>query len=181
MKLLELVPRRDGPPSQKVGAAGTRNLESSTLPTAASIGRGRPPQVSDASHTACLNGKRCHPRDRGRTECLRLFGTHRKTELLLVDWPPYNLTGNRLFLHRKGTSKMTVSEAARQVYELELKDRLESNHRDQFVAIEPKSKAYFLGETFIAAAMAAKDAFPERTSFVLRIGHDAAFHIGARS
>ena len=76
---------------------------------------------------------------------------------------------------------MTVSQTAKQVYELELKERLESNHRDEFVAIEPTSKAYFLGDTFIAAAMAAKDAFPDRKSFVLRIGHDAAFHIGATS
>ena len=76
---------------------------------------------------------------------------------------------------------MTVSETAKQVYETELRDHLESKHRDQFVAIEPKSKAYFLGETFIAAAMAAKDAYPDRKSFVLRIGHDAAFHIGATS
>lgn len=74
---------------------------------------------------------------------------------------------------------MTISEQAKRVYELELKSQLETQHRDKFVAIEPTSKAYFLGDTFIAAAMAAKDAFPGRTSFVLRIGHDAAFHIGA--
>ena len=40
------------------------------------------------------------------------------------------------------------------------------------------AKAFFLGDTFIAAALAAKEAFPGRKSFVLRIGHDAAFHIG---
>ena len=74
---------------------------------------------------------------------------------------------------------MTVSENAKQVYELELKDQLEANHRDKFVAIEPTSRAYFLGDTFIDAAIAAKNAFPGRKSFVLRIGHDAAFHIGA--
>ena len=76
---------------------------------------------------------------------------------------------------------MSISESAKQVYELELKDRLEATHRDKFVAIEPTSKAFFLGDTFIDAAIAAKDAFPGRKSFVLRIGHDAAFHIGAAS
>ena len=74
---------------------------------------------------------------------------------------------------------MSVAEKAKQVYDAELKVRLEVSHRDKFVAIEPRSKAYFLGDTFIAAALAAKNAFPDRTSFVLRIGHDAAFHIGA--
>lgn len=74
---------------------------------------------------------------------------------------------------------MSISEQAKQVYESDLKIRLEAAHRDQFVAIEPDSRAYFLGDTFLAAAMAAKEAFPDRKSFVLRIGHAAAFHIGA--
>ncbi len=74
---------------------------------------------------------------------------------------------------------MSIADQAKEVYERALRDQLEPAHRDQFVAIEPTSQAYFLGETFVAAAMAAKAAFPNRTSFVLRIGHDAAFHIGA--
>lgn len=74
---------------------------------------------------------------------------------------------------------MTIAEQAKQVYECELKAELEVQHRDEFVAIEPASKSYFLGHTFIEAALAAKRAYPERTSFVLRIGHAAAFHLGA--
>lgn len=76
---------------------------------------------------------------------------------------------------------MSVSEKAKQVYESDLRDRLEVTHRDQFVAIEPESRAYFVGDTFISAAMAAKEAFPDRKSFVLRVGHAAAFHIGANA
>ena len=74
---------------------------------------------------------------------------------------------------------MSIAEQAKEFYERELGDRLEASHRDQFVAIEPTSKAFFLGSTPLAAALAAKEAFPERKSFLLRIGHDAAFHIGA--
>ncbi|MGI8982036.1 MAG: hypothetical protein ACR2FY_22615 [Pirellulaceae bacterium] len=76
---------------------------------------------------------------------------------------------------------MSTAESAKQLYESELKDRLEADHRDQFVAIEPVSKAYFLGDSFISAAMSAKSAYPDRKSFVLRIGHAAAFHLGASS
>lgn len=74
---------------------------------------------------------------------------------------------------------MSTAEKAKQLYEDELKARMEADHRDQFVAIEPVSKSYYLGDTFIDAALAAKQAHPDRTSFVIRIGHDAAFHIGA--
>ena len=73
---------------------------------------------------------------------------------------------------------MSIAKDAKRVYEV-LRDQLEAEHLDQFVAIEPESKNHFLGQTFIEAAMAAKNAFPDRKSFVLRIGHEAAFHIGA--
>ena len=76
---------------------------------------------------------------------------------------------------------MSIAERAKQMYERELQAQLESNHRDKYVAIEPESKSYFLGDSFIDAALAAKAAYPDRKSFVLRIGHEAAFHIGASS
>lgn len=74
---------------------------------------------------------------------------------------------------------MSIAEAAKRLYEAELRTSLEAEHRDEFVAIEPESKSYFVGKSFLEAAMAAKSAFPNRKSFVLRIGHEAAFHIGA--
>ena len=76
---------------------------------------------------------------------------------------------------------MSIAERAKQVYETELKERLESAHQDEYVAIEPESKSFFLADSFIDAALAAKSAYPDRKSFVLRIGHEAAFHIGASS
>lgn len=73
---------------------------------------------------------------------------------------------------------MSIAVAAKQIYESELRESLESTHRDEYVAIEPDSKSHFLGKTFLEAALAAKHAFPDRKSFVLRIGHEATFHIG---
>ena len=73
---------------------------------------------------------------------------------------------------------MSVAEAAKQVYEEDLRSRLEREHRDDFVAIEPNSRSYFVGKTFLEVALAAKAAYPERKSFVMRVGHEAAFHIG---
>ena len=74
---------------------------------------------------------------------------------------------------------MSIADAAKWIYVSELKETLEAQHRDEYLAIEPESKAHFLGKTFLEAAMAAKLAFPDRRSFVLRIGHEAAFHLGA--
>ena len=74
---------------------------------------------------------------------------------------------------------MSIADEAKNLYESQLRAGLEADHRDEFVAIEPFSKSFFLGDTFIDAALAAKKAHPERKSFVIRVGHDAAFHIGA--
>jgi hypothetical protein len=76
---------------------------------------------------------------------------------------------------------MSIAEQAKRVYEARLKADLEARHRDQFVAIEPVSGSYYLGTQFIDAALAAKRAHPDRKSFVIRIGHESAFHIGGVS
>jgi hypothetical protein len=76
---------------------------------------------------------------------------------------------------------MSIAEQARRVYDLRLKAELEANHRDRFVAIEPVSESFYLGDEFIDAAMAAKNAYPDRKSFVIRVGHEAAFHLGGFS
>jgi hypothetical protein len=73
---------------------------------------------------------------------------------------------------------MTVAEQARRLYETKLRAELEADERDRYVAIEPASESYYLADDFLTAALAAKNAHPDQTSFVIRICHDAAFHLG---
>ena len=74
---------------------------------------------------------------------------------------------------------MSIASKAKAVYDADWRDRLEAGHRGDFVAIEPQSRESFVAPTFIEAALAAKAAHPGRRSFVLRVGHEAAVHIGA--
>ncbi len=62
---------------------------------------------------------------------------------------------------------MSIAEQAKRVYESRLKAELEAKHRDRFVAIEPVSESFFLGDQFIDAAMAARMPIPigSRSSF----------------
>ena len=71
----------------------------------------------------------------------------------------------------------TVMEQARVIYE-RLRETLESEHRNKFVAIEPLSGDYFVADTLNAAVRAARSAHPARLSHTIRIGHEAVFHIG---
>lgn len=73
----------------------------------------------------------------------------------------------------------SVIDRAKQIYARRLQSDLESQHMDRFVAIEPESGEYFLGDTFDEAVKSARTKYPTRLSHTIRIGHRAAFHIGA--
>ncbi|MDA1141390.1 MAG: hypothetical protein O3B01_22745 [Planctomycetota bacterium] len=71
-----------------------------------------------------------------------------------------------------------VVEQSKTIYELQLRDSLEAEHRDRYVAIEPESGDFFLADTFDAAVKAARSKYPSRLSHTIRIGHRGAFSIG---
>ena len=67
---------------------------------------------------------------------------------------------------------------AKRIYAERLQATMESQHRDRFVAIEPESGDYFLGDTFDDAVRAARVRHPDRLSHTVRVGHRAAFSVG---
>lgn len=74
---------------------------------------------------------------------------------------------------------MSVAKEANAVYDTDYREQLEAEHFGEFVAIEPQSRDSFVAKTFMEAALAAKQRYPTRKSFVIRIGYEAAVHIGA--
>jgi hypothetical protein len=78
------------------------------------------------------------------------------------------------------TSQETLDlvRRAEKLYTERYQENLERSHRDHFVAIEPDSGDYFIGATLSEAAAAARNAYPERRAFVLRVGHRTAVHLG---
>ena len=71
-----------------------------------------------------------------------------------------------------------VAEQAKQIYEEQLRERLEASDHGRFVCIEPESGDFFLGDTFDDDVNQAIDAHPDCLTYTLRIGHAAALHIG---
>jgi len=71
-----------------------------------------------------------------------------------------------------------AAQKARKFYDSQLRQQLEREHPDRYVCIEPSSGSHFIGETFDDAFNAAIDAFPDRLTHTLRIGHAAPFHLG---
>lgn len=64
------------------------------------------------------------------------------------------------------------------VYESRLREILEPDHVNEFVAIEPDSGDYFLGKTLSEAISAARQSHPDRLAHAMRVGNKAAIHFG---
>jgi hypothetical protein len=71
-----------------------------------------------------------------------------------------------------------AAERAKEIYAERLQHKLEAEHGDQHVAIEPESGDHFVADSFSEAVAAARSAHPDRICFVIWVGHEAAIHIG---
>ena len=71
-----------------------------------------------------------------------------------------------------------IEQRATEFYEHDLRATLEVTHPNAFVAIEPVSRTYYIGNTLSEAGRQARLAYPDRLSFAVRAGHEAAIHIG---
>ncbi len=74
-----------------------------------------------------------------------------------------------------------VAVNAKKLYDDKLRPALERSDSGKFICIEPESGDYFLGRTFDDAVNQAIDAYPDRLTHTMRIGHRAALHLGAIS
>ncbi len=71
-----------------------------------------------------------------------------------------------------------VAHRAKRLYEQTLRVKLEATNMNDFIAIEPDSGDFFFGNTLSEAIQASRAAHPDRLAFAMRVGHDAAIHIG---
>ncbi len=79
------------------------------------------------------------------------------------------------------TEVLDTDEIVRQAtefYESELREALEAGHRDEFIAIEPISRTYYLGHTMVEASRQSRAMYPDRRSYLMRVGHKSAMQIG---
>jgi hypothetical protein len=74
----------------------------------------------------------------------------------------------------------SVSAAARPIFE-SLKSRLEAQHLNRFVAIEPTSGECFIADTMSEAIGQSREKYPDRLVHTFRVGHAAAVHFGMQT
>lgn len=66
----------------------------------------------------------------------------------------------------------------RRVYEERLKSLLEPKQKGRFIAIEPETERYFVGDNGTEALVAAHKAMPESQFYLKRIGYDTTHRLG---
>ena len=71
-----------------------------------------------------------------------------------------------------------VIARGKKIYDKKLKGELEPGHTGRYVAVDPDTGQYFLGDTSAEAIGAAHDALPESHFYLARVGYDAAHSIG---
>ncbi len=74
-----------------------------------------------------------------------------------------------------------LAEKSKAFYERELKNRLEPTEKGKFVAIEPETESYFVDKDGTKALLQAREAFPDKLFFLIRIGYEAANSISGSS
>jgi hypothetical protein len=79
--------------------------------------------------------------------------------------------------------RYTSEETARrgdEIYEREVRARVEAGNRGKVVAIDIETGAYALGETALAAATRLRVRHPDAEIWFVRVGHRALHRIGVR-
>ena len=71
-----------------------------------------------------------------------------------------------------------LAESGQRLYDERLRALLEPDHEGEFVAIDPDTERYFLGQTGLAALRAGRRELPDKLFYLLRVGHDAAYRVG---
>jgi hypothetical protein len=72
----------------------------------------------------------------------------------------------------------SVIQRGQQIYEQRLKADLEKSHMHDYVVIEPESWDHYVGHTMGEATAQSRAAHPGQITYIMRVGHGAAFHIG---
>lgn len=75
--------------------------------------------------------------------------------------------------------RKAVIQQGQRLYDERLKAKLEPQHMGRFVAIEPNTGDYYLGDTSTEALVAAHAALPESRFYLKRIGHETTHRIGS--
>lgn len=81
-------------------------------------------------------------------------------------------------LKQANVASDTLIEQGQRIYDERLQAQLEPTQTGRFVAIEPITEHYFLGDTSTAALLVARAAMPDSLFYLMRVGQQTAHTVG---
>jgi hypothetical protein len=81
-------------------------------------------------------------------------------------------------LKKEHTEADALVESGQRLYDERLRGLLEPDHNGEFVAIEPDTGHYFLGDSGLTALRSGRKALPDKLFYLLRVGSEAAYRVG---
>lgn len=72
-------------------------------------------------------------------------------------------------------------ERGKRLYDERLRGELEPENTGRFLAVDPDSENYFLGDTDVEALTAAREAMPGSLFYLVRVGYETAHAIGGHA
>lgn len=78
-----------------------------------------------------------------------------------------------------GYTKEEIVRLGREIYEREIREEVEPEHEGEFVVVDVATGSYEVAADGITAARRIRERNPEALLCFLRVGHAAAYRIGA--
>lgn len=82
-------------------------------------------------------------------------------------------------MSRRGYTKEEVVRLGREIYERDIREKVEPEHDGEFVVVDVESGSYEMSESDVEASDRALRKNPDAVLYFLRVGRPAAYRIGA--
>lgn len=78
-------------------------------------------------------------------------------------------------------SKEELAKRGQELYELKIRQQVETNNYGKIVAIDIETGAFEVADTVLLTTNKLFEKYPDAQPWIIRIGHRAVYHFGARS
>ncbi|MBA2376322.1 MAG: hypothetical protein M3494_03840 [Actinomycetota bacterium] len=82
-------------------------------------------------------------------------------------------------MKRHDFDKEEVVRRGREIYEREIRAKVEPEHEGRFLAVDITDGSYEVGESDVEVSGAALGKNPKAVLYLMRVGHPAAYRLGA--
>ncbi len=83
-------------------------------------------------------------------------------------------------MHSSESDSDFVVRRGREIYERDLRARLEADHRGRFAAIDPDTRDFAVADDELGAIRSLRQRYPSVEPYIVRIGYPAAYRLGGR-